>query len=59
MQTYESLPDAKKKEDTLDWWKTHLEVIPILAKVARRFLAIPASSSKSETVQFWNQLCNS
>ena len=50
MQTYESLPDAKKEEDTLDWWKNHSEVIPILSKLARRFLAIPASSSKSERV---------
>ena len=32
------------------WWKAHEEHLPVLAKVARKILAIPASSAKSERV---------
>ena len=34
----------------LDWWKTHETVLPILAKVAKKVLTVPASSAKSERV---------
>ena len=34
----------------LDWWKCHENVLPLLAKLAKRVLTVPASSAKSERV---------
>ena len=34
--------------DPLPWWKLHARNFPLLARVARRVLAIPASSAQSE-----------
>ena len=41
---------ASKDVDILQWWKKHESVLPLLAKIAKRVLAIPASSAKSERV---------
>lgn len=49
----ESIFDHKgnfKKFDLLLWWKTHEVSFPYLAKVARRILAIPATSASSERI---------
>lgn len=37
-----------RKSDPLDWWKLHAMQYPKLAMLARRYLAIPASSAASE-----------
>ena len=50
MDRYESFSIPGKNVSTLDWWKQHEAVIPLLASLAKRILAIPASSSKSERV---------
>ena len=50
MATYESFSFASRKCDVLAWWKAHEEHLPVLAKIARKILAIPASSAKSERV---------
>ena len=34
----------------LDWWKSHENVLPLLAKLAKRVLTVPASFAKSERV---------
>ena len=41
---------APKEENVLHWWKEHEKTLPNLAKFARRILAIPVSSGKSERV---------
>ena len=46
--TYEAMPDADSTTDRLMWWKSHSETFPILSKLARKILCIPAASSKSE-----------
>ena len=34
----------------LTWWKNHAEMLPILSKLARMYLAIPATSTQSERI---------
>ena len=48
--TYESMPDADNTTDRLMWWSSHSESFPILSRLARKILAVPAASSKSERV---------
>ena len=43
-----SLPD--NGVDILQWWKCHENVLPLLSKLAKKVLTVPASSSKSERV---------
>lgn len=43
-------PEAIDDVNPLDWWKQHEPHFPTLAKAARRFLCIPASSAPSERV---------
>jgi hypothetical protein len=47
---YISYPEAPRDKDPLDWWKVNEPTFPILAKLARRLLALPASSAPSERV---------
>ena len=44
------MPDADNQTDRLQWWKNHEESFPLLSKLARQILCIPAASSKSERV---------
>ena len=50
MEKYELFSLQSKDCDVLSWWKQHENVLPLLAKIAKRVLAIPASSAKSERV---------
>ncbi|XP_065658212.1 GTP-binding protein Di-Ras2-like [Hydra vulgaris] len=50
MCQYEYLPDAKKDFPILDWWKLHSNTLPEFSSLAKIFLAIPASSTKSKRV---------
>ena len=45
---YLSLPLALETEDPLNWWKIRSQNFPKLAKFARKYLAIPATSVSSE-----------
>ena len=47
---YEHYSYAPKEEYILKWWKRHERVLPLLSNIAKRVLAIPASSAKSERV---------
>ena len=38
------------KDDPLTWWKFHETSFPIISKLARKYLAIPASTAPSERV---------
>ena len=50
MAVYDTLEVIAKDADVLMWWKEHEQTLPLLSKFARRVLAIPASSGKSERV---------
>ena len=45
---YESMPDADGSTDRLGWWRMHSSTFPILSRLARKVLCIPAASSKFE-----------
>jgi len=51
-EVYLSLPQmdlsALRDEDVLDWWKIYQTKFPNLSKMARQFLALPASSARVE-----------
>ena len=36
------------ESDPLEWWKLHEITFPMLSKVAKKFLAVPATSAASE-----------
>lgn len=48
ISSYLLLPSAPSTEDPLGWWKKHLDKFPKLARIARKYLAIPATSVSSE-----------
>jgi hAT family C-terminal dimerisation region len=39
-----------KDSDGLEWWRKNDKTFPTMARLARRYLAIPASSSPSERI---------
>lgn len=47
-----AMPISKNGRDTcpLDWWSAHYTQLPNLSKMARQFLAMPASSAGCERV---------
>jgi hypothetical protein len=49
MRKYEVFSIAKKGTKILQWWKNHENVLPLLAKVAKHILSVPASSAKKRT----------
>ena len=50
MERYEGFSNPGRNVDVLQWWKARQTVLPLLANQAKRVLAIPATSSKSERV---------
>ena len=50
MMRYESFSIPSKNVNILHWWRDHEKVLPLLSKLAKKVLTVPASSSKSERV---------
>lgn len=50
VKLYLSRPAISADADPLVWWKAHVEERPMLSKVARKYLCIPATSVPSERV---------
>jgi hAT family protein len=48
LQLYFSLPCADEKTEPLKWWKINESQFPKLARIARDYLAIPATSVPAE-----------
>lgn len=52
VDTYLALPQVSRLstdgEDILNWWKSHAKMFPNLSKMARQYLALPASSAGVE-----------
>jgi hypothetical protein len=59
MTTYERMPKLRRKildpitgietrTNPLNWWREHVYVLPILSRLARRTLCVPASSAPCE-----------
>ena len=46
--SYLSLPLQNRTSDPLQWWPDHAGAMPYIARLARKFLATPASSVYSE-----------
>jgi len=45
---YEGLPDPELTDDPFKWWQHHKGALPLHARLARKYLVIPASSLTSE-----------
>jgi|SRR5690348_164678 hAT family C-terminal dimerisation region len=50
MERYLATPVAEPSTDILGWWKQHADTYPCLARMARDYLAIPATSAPTERV---------
>uniref|UniRef100_A0A667YW07 BED-type domain-containing protein n=1 Tax=Myripristis murdjan TaxID=586833 RepID=A0A667YW07_9TELE len=50
LEQYLSLPAIPLEADPLEWWKKHEQQYPIMSRLARKFLCIPATSVASERV---------
>lgn len=50
LESYLQQPTLPRNEDPLLWWNSHKRKFPTLARIARKFLAIPAYSTPSERV---------
>ena len=50
MSTYENLPACDSSVEVLNWWRNHKTMLPLLSKLARKYLGIPATSTQSERV---------
>lgn len=48
LNTYLLTPPIDKEEDPLAWWKVHKLSFPHVARLARKYLCIPATCSPSE-----------
>lgn len=50
LQFYLQSADLDSEENPLDWWREHHRIYPRLSKLAKKYLAIPATSAPSERV---------
>jgi len=47
---YESYPQVGIDTNVLSWWKMQKDTLPILSKMARKYLSVPATSVPSESL---------
>ena len=52
IESYRSAKDLGLKDDPLQWWKSNAIFYPILSRMAKRTLCVPASSVPSEQFFF-------
>jgi hypothetical protein len=50
LERYLAMPTVDTDVDVLEWWKQHARAFPGLARIARDYLAIPATSAPAERV---------
>jgi len=50
IHSYLNQPSVDATVDVLDWWRRNQEIYPNLSRMARDFLAIPATSVPSERI---------
>jgi hAT family C-terminal dimerisation region/BED zinc finger len=50
LERYLAEPAVDRSANVLEWWRTNSEAYPCLARIARDYLAIPATSVPSERV---------
>ena len=50
IQSYLAIPEPSEEEEILPWWDDHKKMFPVLYKLAKHYLCIPAASSKSESL---------
>lgn len=48
IKVYLTLPSIPAEDDPSQWWKSHASELPHLARIAKKFLCIPATSVPSE-----------
>lgn len=50
MDRYCKAPSLPLSEDPLDWWRVHEVTFPLLSRLSKRYLCIPATSVSAERV---------
>ena len=50
---YRNEPSLAEDKNVLDWWKIRKEEYPNLARLARKYLCVPATSTQAERVFSW------
>ena len=50
IEDYIKQPLLDAELNPLQWWKVHMVVLPTMAKLARKYLCVCASSSASERI---------
>lgn len=50
MDHYLAEPEEHRKADPFQWWRQHEGQFPTIALLAKKYMAIPASSAPSERV---------
>jgi len=48
ISTYLKVPRLDYELNPLEWWKNNENAYPILAKLAKKYLTVPATSASSE-----------
>lgn len=59
LQAYRAEFDIPFSEDPCKWWRLHLKHYPTLAKLAVKYLSVPATSTPSERVFSTAEIINS
>lgn len=50
LEKYRAEPTIQHNDDPLLWWNSHARLFPTLARLAKKFLCTPSSSTPSERV---------